>query len=231
MIPGLLGKKIGMTQIFAADGTRVPVTVLKVGPCTVQAVKIAEKDGYNAVQMGFDDTKEKSLNKPQREYLKAKKLKPKRFVGEMRYTEAPDVKVGDELTNKIFQEGDFVDVTGVSKGKGFQGGVKRHKWAGGPESHGSMSHRAPGSIGSSSYPSRVFKGLRMAGHMGNATSTAQNLEVVLVDAENDTIAVKGAVPGANGKYVTVRYALKKPVAPRKAEEAAEAEAAESEKKE
>lgn len=218
MIPGILGKKIGMTQVFKEDGDRVPVTVIEAGPCTVQAVRTVEKDGYSALQLGFDDTKENRLNKPQREDLKSKKLKPKKFVREIRTPEEVDAKVGDEVTSKIFQAGDYLDVTGTSKGKGFQGGMKRHGWSGGKETHGSMSHRAPGSIGQSSYPSRVFKGLGMAGHMGSEQVTVQNLEVIEVDIENNVILVEGGVPGANGTYLVLRYAKKKPVAERVAEE-------------
>jgi large subunit ribosomal protein L3 len=210
----MLGKKVGMTQIFEEDGMKIPITVLEVGPCLVQVVKVEEKDGYDSIQIGYGDTKEKRLKKPQREYLKANGLKFKKFVREIRCAETPEVKVGDEITNKIFQKGDFLDITGVSKGKGFQGGVKRWGWKGGPKTHGSMSHRAPGSIGQSSYPSRVFKGMGMAGHMGNERVTIQNLEVIEVDIEHNIIAVKGAVPGANGTYIIVRYAKKKPVVPR-----------------
>ena len=214
MIPGILGKKIGMTRIFTEDGENIPVTVLEVGPCIVQVIKMAEKDGYNAVQLGFCDAKEKRINKPQREFLKKLGLKPKKFVKEIRCLELPEVKVGDEVTNSIFQIGDMVDITGVSKGKGFQGGMKRHNWSGGSDTHGSMSHRAPGSIGQSSFPSRVFKGLRMAGHMGAETVTTQNLEVVEVDKNENTLVIRGAVPGANGSYVVVKYARKKVLAPR-----------------
>lgn len=224
MIPGILGKKIGMTQIFTEDGLKVAVTVLEAGPCTVQVVKVAETDGYNAVQLGYDETRESRVKKPQREYLKAKNLKPKKFVSEIRYEAVPDVNVGDEITNGIFQVGDMLDVIGTSKGKGFQGGMKRHNWNGGGDTHGSMSHRAPGSIGQSSFPSRVFKGMRMAGHMGAAQITVQNLEVVEVNSEDNTVLVKGAVPGANGSYLVIKYAKKKKIAPRKArEEAASAE--------
>jgi large subunit ribosomal protein L3 len=221
MIPGILGKKIGMTRIFTEEGVCIPVTVLEAGPCTVQVVKVTEKDGYNAVQLGFCDAKEKRVKKPQRAFLKALGLKPKKFVREIRCEEVSDIKVGDEVTNLIFQKGDMVDVTGTSKGKGFQGGVRRHGWAGGSDTHGSMSHRAPGSIGQSSYPSRVFKGLRMAGHMGAERVTTQNLEVIEVDKEKDTLLIRGAVPGANGSYVVVRYARKKVLAPR--EEVSETE--------
>lgn len=225
MVPGILGKKIGMTQIFREDGIKVPVTVLEVGPCQVQAVRSGEKDGYNAVQLGYDDVREKRVKKPQRQYLKSKNLANKRFVREIRCAEAPDVKIGDNLTNRMLQVGDFIDVTGVSKGKGFQGGMKRCGWMGGVDTHGSMSHRAPGSIGASSFPSRVMKGHGGAGQMGNERVTVQNLEVVDVDRENNTVAVKGAVPGAVGTYLIIKYALKKPLAPR--EEQPEEEAAEA----
>lgn len=235
MVPGILGRKIGMTQVFGEDGLRITVTVLEAGPCQVQAVKSIEKDGYNSIQVGFSDTKEKRVKKPQREYLKAKKLTAKRFVRELRCSEAPDVKVGDEVNCDIFQNGDFLDVTGISKGKGFQGGTKRHNWRGGAETHGSMSHRAPGSIGQSSFPSRVFKGLGMAGHMGSEKTTVQNLEVVDVNPENNTVTVKGAVPGANGSFLVIRYAKKKPLAPREEksqpEEEVKEEAPKQEKKE
>ncbi|MDP8258885.1 MAG: 50S ribosomal protein L3 [Candidatus Aadella gelida] len=225
MVPGILGKKIGMTQIYKEDRECVPVTVLEVGPCVVQAIKSSKKDGYDALQMGYEDTKEQKLKKPQREQLKANKLKAKRFVREIRCEEALDVKVGEEVTVAMFQEGDFIDITSKSKGKGFQGGMKRHGWSGGPATHGSKTHRAPGSIGASSYPSRVFKGQSMPGQMGNANTTLQNVKVVCVNTENNTLTVKGAVPGANGAYVVLRYALKKALAPRvqKEEEVAEKE--------
>jgi large subunit ribosomal protein L3 len=226
MVPGILGKKLGMTQVFGEKGDVIPVTVIEAGPCSVQAVKVSEKDGYNSIQLGYDDAKEKRVKKPQREYLKAKKLPAKKFVREIRCSEAPDVKVGDTITNRMIQQGDFLDVTGTSKGKGFQGGMKRCGWYGGGESHGSMSHRAPGSIGASSYPSKVDRGHGMPGHMGFERRTVQNLEVVDVDTGNNTITVKGAVPGPNGAYLIIRYAKKKPLAERMpAEEQAQAEEA------
>jgi large subunit ribosomal protein L3 len=222
MITGILAKKLGMTQVFSADGDTISVTVLEAGPCTVQAIKTVEKDGYNAVQLGFSDVREKRVKKPQRDYLKAQKLKPKRFVREIRCAEAPENNIGDEISVAAFQKGDYLDITGISKGKGFQGGVKRHGWAGGRASHGSMFHRAPGSIGASSYPSRVVKGHALPGHMGNQKTTVQNLEVIDVDEENNTITVKGAVPGANGTYLIIRQAKKKPIAPREVKEEEEA---------
>jgi len=215
MISGMLAKKLGMTQVFKEDGRRVPVTVLEAGPCQVQAVKAEGTDGYNAVQLGYDDTKENRIKKPQREYLKAKGLSPKRFVGEIRSEEATELKVGDTVTNNMFQKGDFVDLIATSKGKGFQGVVKRHGFAGGNASHGGGGmERRPGSIGQSSYPSRVFKGMKMPGHMGSDRITVQNVEVVEVNLEDNTVVVKGAVPGANGTYLIIRYAKKKPLAER-----------------
>ncbi|MFH1877931.1 MAG: 50S ribosomal protein L3 [Candidatus Omnitrophota bacterium] len=211
---GLLGKKIGMTQIFENTGERVPVTVLEVGPCSVQEIRVKEKNGYNAVQLGFSDAKEKRVKKPQREYLKSKNLKAKRFVREITCPEKTDLKIGDEVKNDIFQKGDYIDVIGITKGKGFQGGIKRHGWAGGKDTHGSMSHRAPGSMGASSFPSRVIKGHPLPGHMGSEKRTIQNLKVLDVDATNNTLVVKGCVPGANGSYLIIKYAKKKTVAPR-----------------
>lgn len=219
MVPGILGKKVGMTQVFNEDGARISVTVLEAGPCYVQAVKTIESDGYNAVQLGYGEKKESRSKKPQREYLKANKLTPKRFVKELRCDEAPDVKVGAKVTNRMLQAGDFVDITGVSKGKGTQGVVKRHGFSGSLASHGAGNmERRPGSIGQSSYPSRVFKGMRMPGHMGSDKVTVQNVEVIAVDPENNTVAVKGSVPGASGTYFVMRYALKKPLAERQYQE-------------
>ncbi len=224
MVPGILGKKLGMTQIFDGEGKKTPITLLEVGPCTVQAVRTEAKDGYCAVQLGYDDTKEKRVKKPQRAYLKAKSLPAKKMVREIRCTEDPGVEIGSEITNSMIQVGDYLDITGVSKGKGFQGGVKRHGWAGGNASHGGKSTlRAPGSIGQSSYPSRVFKGMGMPGHMGNQKVTTQNIEVIDVDLENHTVAVKGSVPGSKGTYLMIRYALKKPLAERVAIEEPEVE--------
>ncbi len=225
MSTGILGKKIGMTQVFGEGGERISVTLLETGTSVVQAVKNEEHHGYNAVQLGFDDTKEMRIKKPQREYLKAKGLKPKRFVREIKCDEAPEAEVGDKLTNSIFQKGDFVDITGISKGKGFQGGMKRCGWVGGGETHGSMSHRAPGSIGASSFPSKVEKGHPMPGHMGNEMVTVQNLEVVVVDKEAGTIGIKGAVPGTKSSFLIIRFAKKKPFAPREVREEQEAEEA------
>ncbi len=218
MVTGILGKKVGMTQIFTESGRRIPVTVLEAGPCVVQCIKTVEKDGYVAVQLGFDTAKEKRVKKPQREYLKAKGLTCKRYVREIRCEDVSDVKIGDELTSGIFQKGDYLDIVGTSKGKGFQGGMKRCGWSGGKATHGSMSHRTPGSIGASSYPSRVFKGHPGPGHMGDDRVTIQNLKVVEIDSETDTILVQGAVPGANGSYLIMRFAKKRPIVPREVKE-------------
>ena len=230
MVTGILGKKLGMTQIFTEKGQRIPVTVLEAGPCVVQCIKTIEKDGYVAVQLGYDDVREKRVNKPQREYLKAQGLKCKRYVREIRCEDASDIKVGDELNSDIFQKGDYLDIMGTSKGKGFQGGVKRHGWSGGRETHGSKSHRGPGSIGASAYPSRVFKGHAGPGQMGNERVTVQHLKVVEIDGENDTVLVEGAVPGANGSYLVISFSRKRPIAPREVKEEApeepEVEAAE-----
>lgn len=214
MVPGILGKKLGMTQIFVEGGRRLPVTILEVGPCQVQAVKTQERDGYHAVQLGFELTKEKRLKKPQRVYIKAKGLKAMKFSKEIRCPEDPGVQVGDRVTVEDFQVGDFLDVQGITKGKGFQGGVKRCGWSGGEQTHGSKTHRVPGSIGASASPSRVFKGHGMPGQMGNKRNTVQNLEVVDIDTENGTLAVKGSVPGSNGMFLIARLAEKLPQKPR-----------------
>jgi len=228
MVPGILGRKIGMTQIFDDNGKRVPVTVMEAGPCVVLEVKTSEKHGYDAVQLGFDDMKEKNVKKPQRGALKAKGLTPKKFVREIRCEEKPEVNPGDKMTSSLFQKGDFLDVTGISKGKGFQGGMKRCGWKGGKETHGSMSHRVPGSIGASSFPSRVHKGHPFPGHMGHERITVQNLKVVSVDEVEDTIVVNGPVPGPNGSYLLIRFAHKKPIAEREVKEPEPEEAQEEE---
>lgn len=205
MAPGILGKKIGMTQIFLQDGKVVPVTVLQAGPCVVVRRRTAAKDGYEAVQLGLVEfVKEKRVNRPMRGYFKKADVAPCRFLREIHLRGDEELKAGDRILAGDFQVSEKVDVIGHSKGRGFAGLVKRHNFRGGPDSHGSMSHRAPGSIGSSSYPSRVFKGIRMAGRMGNSRVTAKNLEIVEVNADDNVILVKGAVPGPNGGYVIVR---------------------------
>lgn len=204
----LLGKKVGMTQVFDENGQCIPVTVLEVGPCLVTGVRQKQKEGYDAVQLAFGEKKEKSARKSQLGFFKKLGLPLRRWLREIR-TDVTGLKVGDALAVDNFTEGNFVDVEGTSIGKGFQGVVKRHHFTGGPKSHGSMFGRVPGSIGASSFPSRVVKGMRAAGHMGAERNTEQNLKVIKVDVENNLIAVRGAVPGAKDSFVVVREALKK----------------------
>ena len=204
---GILGKKLGMTQIFTEAGNVVPVTVVEAGPVVVTQIKTTEKEGYNAVQVGFQDAKEKSLNKPQKGHLAAANVL-KKHLKEFRMDSVEEFTVGQEIKADIFAAGEMIDVTGTSKGKGFQGPIKRHGQSRGPESHGSRYHRRPGSMGACSFPGRVFKNKKLAGHMGSVTVTVQNLEVVRVDAEKNLILVKGAIPGAKGSVVTIKEAVK-----------------------
>ena len=204
---GILGKKLGMTQIFTEEGIVVPVTVVEAGPNVVTQVKTVEKDGYNAIQVGFEDAKEKSLNKPQKGHLAAANVL-KKHLKEFRVDAVEEFTVGQEIKADLFAAGEKIDVTGTSKGKGFQGPIKRHGQSRGPESHGSRYHRRPGSMGACSFPGRVFKNKKLAGHMGSVTVTVQNLEVVRVDAEKNLILVKGAIPGAKGSVVTIKEAVK-----------------------
>jgi large subunit ribosomal protein L3 len=207
-----LGKKIGMTQVFRPDGQVVPVTVLKAGPCVVVQRKTPARDGYDAVQLGLMEfVKKTRVNKPQTGHLKKSGAESVKFQREFRLEEGADnsdFKPGDRVLVDQFKPKEKVDVIGVSKGRGYAGLVKRHHFRGGDDTHGSMFHRAPGSIGASSFPSRVFPGMRMSGHMGAARVTVRNLEVVEVDAEDNTLLVKGAVPGPNGGYVVVRRSKK-----------------------
>lgn len=205
---GLLGKKIGMTEVFGEDGSRIPVTVLEGGPCFVLSVKTKTSDGYDAATLGFGEKKEKRCIKPELGTFKKVNVSPKRFVREIRLEAGETVQVGQIFEVDCFTPGDYVDVTGVTIGKGFQGGVKRWHWKGGRATRGSMHHRQPGSISSSSDPSRVFRGKHLAGHMGNDLRTVQGLEVVLVDKENHLLLVKGAVPGKRG-YVLIQVSRKK----------------------
>jgi large subunit ribosomal protein L3 len=210
MSPGILGKKIGMTQVFRADGQVVPVTVLKAGPCVVTQRKTPATDGYDAIQVGLVEGKASRLNKPAAGHLKKSGVESAKFMREFRLTDGDsDLKPGDRILVEEFKPRDLVDVIGVSKGRGFAGFVKRHHFRGGDASHGSMFHRAPGSIGASSYPSRVFPGMRAAGHMGAERVTVRNLEVVEVDADDNVLMIKGAVPGPNGAYVMVRRAKRR----------------------
>ncbi|MCW5977025.1 MAG: 50S ribosomal protein L3 [Bryobacteraceae bacterium] len=208
MSPGILGKKIGMTQVFRPDGQVVPVTLLKVGPCVVVQRKTPSIDGYDAVQLGLMEyVKPMRINKPSTGHLKRAGVEGVRYKSELRLRPGDDdLKMGDRVLVGEFKPRDKVDVIGVSKGRGFTGLVKRHHFRGGPATHGSMFHRAPGSIGASSYPSRVFPGTRMAGHTGTQRVTIRNLEVVQVDEQDNMLMVKGAVPGPNGGYVLVRRA-------------------------
>jgi len=206
MSPGILGKKIGMSQVFRPDGQAVPVTLLKAGPCMVLQRKTPTTDGYDAMQLGLVEfIKPNRINKPETGHLKKAGAEGVRYLREFPLgAGSGDMKAGDQVLVDQFKPKDMVDVIGISKGRGFAGVVKRHHFRGGEGSHGSMFHRAPGSIGSSSFPSRVYPGMRMGGHMGNAQVTVRNLEVIDVDTEDNVLVVKGAVPGPNGGYVVVR---------------------------
>ena len=204
---GILGKKIGMTQIFTEHGEVIPVTVVEAGPVVVTQIKTTENDGYTAIQVGFEDAKEKSLNKPQKGHLAAANTL-KKHLKEFRVDSVEGYTVGQEIKADLFAAGELIDVTGISKGKGFQGPIKRHGQSRGPETHGSRYHRRPGSMGACSYPGRVFKNKKLAGHMGSVKVTVQNLEVVRVDADKNFILVKGAIPGAKGSVVTIKEAVK-----------------------
>ena len=213
MVKAILGKKLGMTQVFGENGDAVPVTLLKAGPCVVIQRKTATKDGYEAAQLGLVEVPPpRRLTKPREGHFKRAAANPTRFLREVRLEEsAGEVKVGDKVLVDIFAANDYVDVIGTSKGRGFAGFHKRHHFGGGGGAHGSMFHRAPGSIGASSFPSRVFKGMRAAGHMGAGRVTVRNLRVVQVLPEDNALLVEGAIPGPDGGYVMVRKAK----APRK----------------
>ena len=210
MISGIIGRKMGMTQLFAEDGTVIPVTVIKAGPCIVVQTKTAAgKDGYNAVQLGLVEDKPiklKNVTKPMRGHFEKTGggIPATRILKEIRLKEAPDANVGDQIKADLFADGDKIDVVGTSKGRGFAGTIKRHNFSRGPMSHGSMNIREPGSIGQSAYPSRVIKGTRSSGHMGNEQVTVQGLSIAKVDVENNIIMVRGAVPGATGSLVVVK---------------------------
>ena len=202
-MPGLLGKKIGMTSVFGADGKNVPCTVIECGPCVVTQIKTVEKDGYSAVQVGFQDVKEKNVSAPLLGHFKKAGVTPRRHLAEFVYEQ--ELNLGEAVTVELFGENDFVDVVGTSKGKGFQGVVKRHGFGGvGQSTHGQDDRlRKPGSIGACSYPAKVFKGLRMGGQMGGKRVTTQNLKVIKVIPEHNLLLVKGSVPGCNGSIVIV----------------------------
>ena len=208
MKKGLIGKKIGMTQIFNEEGKVIPVTVIEAGPCVVSQVKTEETDGYNSIQLGFGAIKESKVNKPERGHFTKANIAPARYLREFRVDSIEDVKVGDELKADIFMAGDKIDIQGTSKGKGFQGVIKRHGQHRGPMGHGSMYHRRPGSMGSTSTPGRVFKGKKLPGHMGMETVTIQNLEVIKVDLDKNIILVKGSVPGAKGSILKIKSSVK-----------------------
>jgi large subunit ribosomal protein L3 len=203
---GILGRKVGMTQIYVEDGTAIPVTVIKAGPCLVVQVKTTDSDGYEAVQIGLVEEKPAKVGQPMGGHFKKAGVAPVRKLEEFRLDSGEELKAGDEVKASMFNEKDYVDVVGTSKGKGYQGVMKRHNFGGGRGSHGSMFHRAPGSIGSSAYPSRVFAGMRMGGRMGGERVTTKNLQIVKVDAERNLIYVRGAVPGPKSGYVAIRRA-------------------------
>ncbi|HIS26934.1 MAG TPA: 50S ribosomal protein L3 [Candidatus Pullilachnospira intestinigallinarum] len=208
MKKAILATKVGMTQIFNEDGVLTPVTVLQAGPCVVTQVKTEENDGYSAVQVGYVDKREKLVNKPMKGQFDKAGVSYKRFVREFRFEDAESYQPGQEIKADIFAAGDKVDATAISKGKGFQGAIKRHGQSRGPMAHGSKYHRHAGSNGASSNPSHVFKGKKMAGHMGHEKVTVQNLEIVRVDAENNLLLVKGAVPGPKKSLVTIKETVK-----------------------
>ena len=206
---GILGRKIGMTQVFTKSGKLIPVTVVEVEPNVVTQIKTVENDGYDAIQLGFDTKKEKNSTKANIGHAKKAETAPKRFYKEIRGVNVSDYTLGQELTVELFNEGEVVDVTGTTKGKGFQGVIKRHNQHRGPMGHGSQYHRGPGSMGTMR-PMRVFKGKKLPGHMGGLTVTIQNLEIVAVDKENNVLLVKGNVPGANKSLVIIKTAVKNP---------------------
>lgn len=208
MTIGILGKKIGMTQVFDKSGLLVPVTVLEVQPNTVLQIKNEQTDGYNAIQIGVDDKREVLSNQAEQGHVKKAKTTPKRFVKEIRDAELGDVEVGSELTVELFETGEFVDVTGVSKGKGYQGNIKRHNHARGPETHGSRYHRGVGAMSAAATPGRVRKGKKLPGQTGGNKVTIQNLEIARVDSDRNVLLIKGNVPGAKKSFVEIKAAVK-----------------------
>jgi large subunit ribosomal protein L3 len=208
MVTGIIGRKVGMTQLFGEDGTVQPVTVIKAGPCVVVQAKTAERDGYEAVQLGLVEERPAKVTKAVAGHYKKADVPPTRVRREVKLAKGGEaVKAGDQVQVSLFSAGDRVDVIGTSRGLGFQGVIKRHHFSGGAATHGSMFHRAPGSIGASSYPSRVVKGMRAAGHMGSERVTTRNLRVERIDAENHLLMVRGSVPGADGGYLIIRKAV------------------------
>ena len=208
MKKAIIGRKVGMTQIFDEKGNVIPVTVIEAGPCSVVQVKTVETDGYDAVQLGFGSVKENKLNKPEKGHFTKVKVTPVKHLREFRLSDVSNVKVGDEIKADVFTAGETVDIQGTTKGKGFQGVIKRHGQSRGPMGHGSMYHRRPGSMGSTSTPGRVFKGKKLPGHMGVQTVTIQNLDVVRVDMDKNVLLVKGSVPGPKGAILKIRATVK-----------------------
>ncbi|MGI6175017.1 MAG: 50S ribosomal protein L3 [Christensenellales bacterium] len=208
MKKAILGKKLGMTQIFKEDGTVVPVTVVEAGPCLVVQKKTMERDGYNAVQIGFGEKRERLFNKPMKGHFAKADITPMRYLRELKLSDAQQYEIGQAIKADVFSIGDKIDVTGISKGKGFAGAIKRHNQARGPMSHGSHYHRGPGAMSGCASPARVFKGKGLPGHMGFVKVTKQNLEVVDVNADKNYIAIKGSVPGARGTLLTIKETVK-----------------------
>ena len=208
MKKGLIGKKVGMTQIFDEKGMIIPVTVIEAGPCVVAQVKTVETDGYNAIQLGFGEVKSHKVNKPLAGHFAKANVEAKKHLREFRLDDVQNVKVGDEVKADTFEQGEKVDVQGISKGKGFQGVIKRHGQHRGPMGHGSMYHRRPGSMGSTSTPGRVFKGKKLPGHMGVQKITIQNLEIIKVDMDKNVLLVKGSVPGPKGAILKIKSSVK-----------------------
>ena len=206
MVPTILGRKLGMTQVWSEDDRLVPVTVIEAGPCVITQVKTTKRDGYDAVQIGFGEIAERKVNKPMAGHFEKAGVDAKRFLTEVRCDESDSHKAGQAITVESFADAKSVHVTGVSKGKGFAGVMKRHNFSGGRGGHGSHSHRIPGSVGQCATPSRIFRGKKLPGHMGTDTVTVRNLDVVRIDAEQNLLLVKGAVPGAKGALLTIRMA-------------------------
>ena len=205
---GLLGKKIGMTQVFDATGNMIPVTVVEAGPLFVTQIKTVETDGYNAIQVAFGDLKESRANKPVKGHFAKSGVSLKKYVREFRVEDTSAFTVGQEIKADLFETGAMIDVTGISKGKGTQGTIKRWNTGRGPETHGSKHHRLPGSLGAGTYPARVIKGMTMAGRMGRETVTVQSLQIVRVEADRNLVLIKGSVPGPKGALVTIKQAVK-----------------------
>ena len=204
----IIGKKVGMTQIFNEDGTVIPVTVIEAGPCPVVQIKTVERDGYSAIQLGYGDIKEKKVIKPAKGHFSKSDIKPTKYLREFRLDDVSTFKVGDEIKVDTFEAGERLDIQGITKGKGFQGVIKRHGQSRGPMGHGSMYHRRPGSMGPTSTPGRVFKGKKLPGHMGVDTVTIQNLVIVRVDTDKNAILVKGSVPGNKGSILKINTSVK-----------------------